>query len=501
MKKNLTFTFIFSLIICTTLAQDYRYVKTIFPGVDKTSGVIYGSAAFLNSPYVDETSTTTQNLLMDIYQPQEDDLTQRPTIVFTHGGGFFQGNRTVDDMVAFCDSFARKGYVTVSIDYRQGVEVFDNGDMHYTRAAYRGLQDGKTAVRFLRANAATYGINVDIIYFDGNSAGSFVGLNALYMDDDELPIYVGEYSYSNPLPPFNTIIAPDLGLPDIGENLTYIGKPDAVMACWGGVGDTLTIESDNPQPVFLIHGTADAVVPFNSGPPFGLTNISAVYGSNAIDIRRQDEGLPAAETYFVEGEDHEFYGVDNGMWSNGSSGNAYWDTIVIKATDFFWQQHRPTSVFEHETADYTVIFHNNSQGAFSSLWDFGDGNTSNAFDPSHTYTNEGDYLVTLYIENEVLSWDTVSHIVSVPMVSVKEHENTSFSIYPNPCSDAINICFEQNLKNYDLELYSIAGQLILKETNKSANHLNINMSEMEAGIYFIRIISNKNSSMLKLIKN
>jgi gliding motility-associated-like protein len=40
-------------------------------------------------------------------------------------------------------------------------------------------------------------------------------------------------------------------------------------------------------------------------------------------------------------------------------------------------------------------FNNNSVGANSYFWDFGDGNTSTAFAPSHTYQTPGDYQVTL----------------------------------------------------------------------------------------------------------
>ena len=82
--------------------------------------------------------------------PAGDTETNRPTIVFAHGGGFSTGSKSVDDMKAFCDTFALKGYVTVTIDYRQGVEVVDNANLHYNRAAYRGMQDGRTAIRFLR---------------------------------------------------------------------------------------------------------------------------------------------------------------------------------------------------------------------------------------------------------------------------------------------------------------------------------------------------------------
>ena len=160
-------------------SQNFRYVNTVFPASVKTAGIVFGTAAFLNAPYINESSTTSQNLVMDIYQPKNDTLTKRPAIIFAHSGGFITGTREVDDMQAFCDTFARKGYVTATIDYRQGLEIADNADMHYTRAAYRGLQDGRTAVRFIRANAAAFGVDADRVYFGGSSAGSFIGLNSI----------------------------------------------------------------------------------------------------------------------------------------------------------------------------------------------------------------------------------------------------------------------------------------------------------------------------------
>lgn len=325
---------------CVHYAQPCRYVNTVFDASVKTADVVYGTAPFLNFPYRDESSVTFKNLIMDIYQPQGDELTCRPAIVFAHSGAFLIGDRTADDMEAFCDTFARKGYVTVTIDYRKGVNILDNADLHYMRAAYRGIQDGRSAIRFLRANAATYGIDPDHIFWGGNSAGSIIGLNATYMDAGEKPPYTDSVNYATALSSFS---GPDLGDPDIGHHLDYSGKPDGVMACWGGVGDTLTIEPGDDTPVFLVHGTADAIVPFNAGPPFGLGSVSAVYGSNAIKRRLATLGIPARETYFVEDAGHGFYGSSNGKWTNGSGGNEHWDTIVKMATLFYWQLHKPAT--------------------------------------------------------------------------------------------------------------------------------------------------------------
>lgn len=496
MKKLSLWVLCLISLTTASIAQNYRYVETLFSSSELTQNIIYGTAPFLNLTYENEASTTTSNLVMDIYEPADDPLSLRPAIIFAHGGGFATGSRTVDDMVAFCDSFARKGYVTVTIDYRQGVEVIDNGDLHYTRAAYRGVQDGRAAVRFLRANASTYRIDPNKIYWGGNSAGSFIGLNSIYFDSDEKPSYAGAVNYSIF---FTQYSAPDLGNLDIGDNLDEKGTPDAVMACWGGVGDTSIIEPDNSTPVFLIHGTNDNIVDFTSGAPFNL-NISDVYGSNSICTRLSNLGIPASGTYFVEGEGHEFYGVDNGNWENGTCGNNYWDTVVVKATHFYWQQHKPIAEFSSTINSLNVSFNNTSIDANSFLWNFGDGASSTEENPVHDYVSEGSYLVHLYIENEIASWDTISQIVEIGTVnSISDLSTSEISLYPNPSNGYTTVYLNNPMETVNLIVYDIKGKEVSNTHYKNKDSIELNI-EGQKGIYFINVICNDESSILKYIK-
>lgn len=399
---------VFLFQISVLFSQDFRYTNTIFPSSTITADVIYDTAPFINFPYFNEASTTTGDLVMDIYTPDGDSHTKRPAIIFAHSGGFIIGDRTHDDMVAFCDSFARKGYVTATIDYRQGFNVINNTELHGTRAVYRGLQDGRSAVRFLRANAATYGIDPDRIYLTGSSAGSFIALHTVYMDEPaEKPLNAGTVFYSNLVPPF-FYTAPDLGGYDVGDNLLLNGTPDAIISLWGALESTDLITSTNDDPVFLVHGTDDGTVPFNSDPPFGVGSFPDVDGSNLINDQLNTLGLTEKETYFVPGEDHEFHGTGNGTWDNGTGGNAFWDTIVYRSTNFLWLQHKPVADFSYADNDLTISFTDLSTDAISWLWDFGDGNTSTVQNPTHSYPDYGNYEIFLYVENNCLSWDTIS---------------------------------------------------------------------------------------------
>jgi hypothetical protein len=126
-----------------------RYFRPIFPNVTVTSNVAYGSA-------VTHTGAT-QTLLMDVYQPTGDVLALRPVIIFAHQGGFVTGSRTDAYMVAICTRMARLGYVATSIDYRLGFPLTGLAAPADTpavaRAAIRGMQDMRAAVRFFRSPA------------------------------------------------------------------------------------------------------------------------------------------------------------------------------------------------------------------------------------------------------------------------------------------------------------------------------------------------------------
>ncbi len=416
--KILTFALMAFQCASSLSAQTYRFTNQIFQEVSVTENVVYTNAPALNPglflTYNDESSSTDVDLKMDIHQPIGDTLSNRPAIIFIHGGAFLLGNKNHDDMMAFCDTFALRGYVTASIQYRLGMNILNVAST--TRAVYRGLQDGRAAVRFLRAYASTYGIDPNRIYMLGSSAGAFIALQDIFMNDEsEKPDEAGTYQFNDPydfIPPFNQLTAPDLGNYDIGKNLNYNGKPDAIVGLWGATKHTDLITENDTTPVFLVHGTNDATVPFGIDHPFSFPIFPATYGSFEINKKLNQLNFTEKETYFVEGAGHEFYGVFNGNWSDGVGGNAYWDTIVNKAINFFYLQHKPEASFTFVKNHLEVSFYNTSSGSQFWIWDFGDGQYSNAENPIHEYAEPGIYPVNLYIENQIKSWDTISFDVT-----------------------------------------------------------------------------------------
>jgi carboxylesterase type B len=203
-----------------------RYRDEIFPTVTKTSNVVYGSA-------VNE-SGATQSLALDVYRPAGDTVTSRPAIVWVHGGGFSGGSRNSAEIVDQANTFARKGYVTVSITYRLSSTGCSAGapTIACVTAIINAKHDAQAAVRFLRANAATYGVDANRIAIGGSSAGAITALNVGYDSSD-----VG--SSGNP---------------------GFSSQVDAAVSLSGA--RILGTYSSEDAASLLFHGTSDFVVPY-----------------------------------------------------------------------------------------------------------------------------------------------------------------------------------------------------------------------------------------------
>ena len=103
------------------------------------------------------------DLKLDLYQPLAGDFAPttkpHPVVVFLHGGGWKIGSKKEAAQVV--EAITGAGFALASVDYRlSGEAVFP-----------AQIQDCKTAVRWLRANAAKYGLDPKRIGVMGFSAG------------------------------------------------------------------------------------------------------------------------------------------------------------------------------------------------------------------------------------------------------------------------------------------------------------------------------------------
>ena len=105
-----------------------------------------------------------EELLLDVWHPPARE-TPRPAVMLFHGGPWMQGIGRRTDMNETARALAAAGYVAVNVEYR----VMDDVPGHNLWPAL--LDDAQRAVRWVRANAATLGIDPDRIGSSGGSSG------------------------------------------------------------------------------------------------------------------------------------------------------------------------------------------------------------------------------------------------------------------------------------------------------------------------------------------
>tara|TARA_B100000029_G_scaffold512957_1_gene611032 strand:+ start:407 stop:1543 length:1137 start_codon:yes stop_codon:yes gene_type:complete len=318
---------IITIIICifTVLySQNTRYLDEVFNDFVKTENVVYGNAPDLPFIFLFEWNTQDIDLDMDIYEPAGDTLTSRPAIVFIHTGAFFSGHNELDDVTDLSIASAKRGYVSFNINYRLGLNILSTYSGE--RAVYRGMQDASAAIRYIREHHEQYNVDPNKIFIWGSSAGSFIGLHLAYSQDDERP--ESTYGGGND---------PDLGCIDCeGNDYSHNSKPNAIVSCWGAIGDLEWIDPDDTIPTLMFHGTLDPIVPFNSGFPFTIDiALPIVYGSNLIHNRLNELGIEN-QLYVGEGELHEYWGALNGNWFGGP--NDYYTQILNDSYNFLYNQ-------------------------------------------------------------------------------------------------------------------------------------------------------------------
>lgn len=317
MNKFYTKSILFSIVFCSFASQvnaqydcnNNRFLEDVFPAVTTTSDLQYGSALTY--------SGSTQNLTLDVYEPQGDVFTERPLIVFAHGGSFIGGSKTSSDIVTLCNKYSRLGYVCASINYRLGFEGFIPNATTATETVYRATTDMRAAIRYFRKDRATsntFRIDTANIFAAGVSAGAFMALHLAYLDEvSEIPAGVDPIAFG--------------GIEGLSGNDGYSSKVKAVVNLCGAIKDTSWIKAGD-IPCISMHGTNDDVVPYGSSiiSVIGFP-IFVVDGSSSVAARQENVGV-LNEFYTWQGQGHVPF----------VSSIAYMDSVFTAVTPFLANQ-------------------------------------------------------------------------------------------------------------------------------------------------------------------
>ncbi|GCE09843.1 alpha/beta hydrolase [Dictyobacter aurantiacus] len=244
-------------------------------------------------------------LCLDLLLPSPMPAQPVPAVIYAHGGGWAEGERSSGLYPWLNPLLTAHGFVTVSITYR------------LSRFAPFPAQiyDAKAAVRWLRSQAQKYHIDPERIGVWGDSAGGHLGaLLGMTGDWPELEGSCGSPGFSSRVQAVVARCAPYDFLHPGGELIN--DAPSPVTQLFDG---TITEREDlmrqaspfyyvgpDVPPFQIVHGTLDETVPFEQAERFTQALNEA---GNKVDFHplegayhnlRQQQLLPWSDTPWEE---------------------------------------------------------------------------------------------------------------------------------------------------------------------------------------------------------
>ena len=227
---------------------------------------------------------------LDIYLPDEGNAPFR-VIISIHGGAFMFGDKADEHVNPMLEGL-KHGYAVVSINYRlSGEALFP-----------KNINDVKAAIRWVKANAATYKMNPDkIVVWGGSAGGNLSALAGTSADVKELEdLSLGNANQSSRVQAVVDWFGPTNFLLMDGQlKETGNGKPDHSDANSPEsklMGQKISeipskVQLANPEtyiskddPPFLIeHGTKDQLVPTQQSVNFAA-KLTPVLGKEKVTI-------------------------------------------------------------------------------------------------------------------------------------------------------------------------------------------------------------------------
>lgn len=230
---------------------------------------------------------------LDLYVPDVAGDSKLPLIIWHSGSGWSENDvkDRVDDRADVVEELVARGFAVASINIRSSSDA---------RFPAQGF-DIRAAIRFLRENTATYGIDTDRFAFMGDSSGGWAtafaamtsdtlelegekGVNGIssavqvavaffpptdflsmdvFATENDLPMSAEIYPFDSPTSAVGMLVhcpgeGPIEGPPDTSALVSIQECPDETEKA-----DPTTYIDGAEVPIWLLHGQADEVVPFN----------------------------------------------------------------------------------------------------------------------------------------------------------------------------------------------------------------------------------------------
>jgi para-nitrobenzyl esterase len=237
---------------------------------------IYQDAVF--NDIVHETrvyfSKPDEQLGLDIFYASEDTTSNKPVLLYVHGGGFSGGHRDSERNIEFCTAMAKKGYIAVTMSYTLIMKGKSFGcEQPASNKISTFLSSGRDisrAVDFLIHHRLKWNIDTNKIVIAGSSAGAEAVLHAAFWQQTRQD--------------------------STGSILSTDFRYAGVISMAGAITDLNLITEKTAIPVQCFHGTCDNLVPYATAAhhycPMEKPGYLVLHGAKSIADRLQFLGKP-----------------------------------------------------------------------------------------------------------------------------------------------------------------------------------------------------------------
>lgn len=515
MKKITTnFLFIFTLFFATNSIAQTRYLDPVFPSIDTTNNIVYGVNYTVMVPgYVLPTGAVIPgvgaipSLNFQFFEPTGDTEPERPLIIYLHTGTFAPiirnsnptGSKDYDFATqVFCRNYAVRGYAVANLEYRLGWNPYlptePERAASLMKAAYRGIQDVKSAIRYFRMtyeNGNPYKIDTSRIIICGQGTGGWIA-TCLNSVDKVSELQLPKFLDGNGIPLIDTAVLGDwdgfggVDTLNIPNHPGYSSEHDMVLNMGGAIGDISWLEAGD-KPIAAVHGNLDAIAVFSSGnlSVSGVNVVSAISGSHDVvkkaNMLGNNNSIPNLYDPYTLAAKHASAGLVGSMDFGGTTINETPDNLFPFNTGNPGEG-APWDYWDSATVVYLAI----AQGLPDSV------GTQAHLNGLQTNPNMSQAKSLAYIDSTVNFF--CPRIVNALMLPgntvgvINDSEDFSVNIYPNPAKDFISFNSSTNINT--ITVYDMNGKVV-RNYNPNRFTFTVNISDLPNGVYHAEI-SNTN---------
>jgi len=540
MKKILLLlTFLTCAYGLNAQVDDVRYLDEIFDDVSIEQNIQYGlnitvlTTATIGFP-------TEKALITDIYHPTGDTQELRPVVLVAHTGSFLppidaelnsvngttSGTKTDSATVEMCKRLAKRGFVALAFTHRLGwnplAETMEERTNLLINAAYRGVQDTHTLLRWIQKSVAEegnpYKLDPERVSMLGQGTGGYIAYAVATLDDIN-EIYIPKFTTlddeGNPIP----YVIPQIsgnwdgkGFPEPTDtnkveavpgvflalnypnHVDYDGKLDFALAYGGALASSEWID-ENSVP------TAGIATPNDPNAPF-YTDILIVptTGEGVVEVEGAGDAIPSF---------------------NATGTNDVLNSITYNDAYSEAAREANVGVLGVEGQEHIFSFKNSSSVPESAPWEWWDpafwgqvdavnqegmivgsihdvqlaGQPNMSPEKGRAYV---DTVLNYFCPRAIVAMD-LPGVDAYVAAGIEDLPQLNVNISPNPVVSEININAPSGDAIDQVEIFDISGRLVRSINELNSEFVRIDRADLDAGVYIILVHSGDKIARQKLL--